>query len=200
MAKKKINKKHIRLAAYILSAFTFVWVAYDLIAGRLSGFFYYEIMHRFGHSAIVMMLLSSVTVLFKNYKVAEGWYPHQAFGLYGLLYATAHMVTFWASYGFDFGLILGAAQLQTFILFGNFAWIILFAIILTSIKKVRTSHHKLWRVVHYTFYAGMAAVIIHVAIAAKIVRPIVYFYAIFFVVFILLHLKPVRSLLLKKKK
>ncbi len=198
--KKKIDKKHIRLAAAILSAFTFVWVLIDILTGKASGAHWYVILHRFGHSAIVMMLLSSLSVVFKNYKVPEGWFPHKVFGLYALLYATSHFLTYWSLFDFNFPLILQSVQTQTFILFGNFAWIIMLVMEVSSTKQWRTKHNKAWRTIHYFYNVAVAAVVIHVSMASKVVRPIVFFYAAFFVIFITLHIKAVRNLLLKEKK
>lgn len=200
MTKKKIiTKSQIQIAAIVVSSFTFLWVLYEFITGQLGGFFYYELLRRFGHTAIIMMLLSSLTALFKKYRVPEGWYPHKVFGLFAVLYATAHMLTFWLSYGFDFALILNAITIQQFIILGNIAWILLLIIEVTSIDFIRRKNLKLWRTIHYFYYGAVAAVVIHVAMAAKIVRPIVYFYAAFFLIFTLLHLKPIRNLILKKK-
>ncbi|MEE4195994.1 MAG: ferric reductase-like transmembrane domain-containing protein [Anaerolineae bacterium] len=198
--KKKIDKKHIRLAVAILGAFTFVWVLIDILLGNVTGAQWFVILHRFGHSAIVMMLLSSLSVVFKNYRVPEGWYPHKILGLYALLYATAHFLTYWSLFNFNFPLILQSIQTQTFILFGNFAWIIMLVMEVTSTKQWRTKHNKAWRIIHYFYNAAVVAVVIHVSLASKVVRPIVFFYAAFFVIFITLHIKAVRDLLLKNKK
>lgn len=195
--KKKINKNHIRTAAAILSAFTFAWVAFDLLRGRGSAIFRFEILHRFGHSAIVMMLLSSLTVVAKNYKVPEGWFPHKVFGFYALLYAISHAFTFWLINNFAFLSVLRSVQFP--IVLGNLALIILLAMEVTSTKKWRAKHNKTWRTIHYLYNAAVAAVVLHVALVSKIAKPILYFYAAFFIVFIVLHIKPVRTLLLKKK-
>ncbi len=197
--KKKITKNQVKIAAIVLSSFTFLWVLYEFITGQPGGFFYYELLRRFGHTAIIMMLLSSLTALFKKYRVPEGWYPHKVFGLFAVLYATAHMLTFWLSYGFDIVLILNAVTIQQFIILGNIAWILLLIIEVTSIDFIRRKNIKLWRAIHYFYYGAVAAVIIHVAMAAKLVRPIVYFYAAFFIVFTILHFKFIRNLILKKK-
>lgn len=197
--KKKINKTQIRTAAAILSAFTFVWVLIDILQGRAVGFYWFTILHRFGHSAIVMMLLSSLSVVFKNYRVPEGWFPHKVFGFYAMLYATSHLITYYYLNGFDTAQIFRNIQSQTFILFGSFALIVLQLMELTSIKAFRVKYNKFWRGFHYVFNAAVVAVIIHVALAAKIVRPIIYFYGAFFVIFITLHIKGVRNLILKKR-
>jgi methionine sulfoxide reductase heme-binding subunit len=197
--KKKITQNQVKIAAIVVSSFTFLWVLYEFFTGQLGGFFYYELLRRFGHTAIIMMLLSSLTALFKKYRVPEGWYPHKVFGLFAVLYATAHMLVFWVSYGFDFALILNAITIQQFIILGNIAWILLLIIEVTSIDFIRRKNLKLWRAIHYFYYGAVVAVVIHVAMAAKIVRPIVYFYAVFFLVFTLFHFKFMRKLILKKK-
>lgn len=198
--KKKITKEQIRTGATILSAVTFIWVLIDIVMGKATGFHWFVILHRFGHTAIIMLLLSSLSVLAKNYKVPEGWFPHKVFGFYAMLYAIAHMITYYAINGFDFAQILSNIQFQTFILFGSFALFVLVVMELSSIKSFRTKNNKLWRAIHYVFNAAVLAIVIHVALAAKVVRPIVYVYAAFFIVFITLHIKGVRNLLLKEKK
>lgn len=196
-----MNKKSlILIAAIVLSSFTFLWVAYDLLAGNLSGFAYFQVMHRFGHSAIILLLLSSFTVLMKNYRVPEGFEPHRIFGLFALLYAAAHFFTFLLSFGFNLQQIMQAFVSQPFIILGDLALLILLTLQLTSGDRMRKKNAKLWRKLHYLFYVAVAAIITHIFFVTKVAKPIFVVYAVLFAILIFFHLKFVRAKLLPAKK
>ena len=196
-----MNKKTLILVlAIVLSSATFIWVAVDLLAGNLGGFAYFQVMHRFGHSAIILLLLSSSTVLMKNYRVPEGFEPHRIFGLFALLYAAAHFFTFLLSFGFNAQQIMQAFISQPFILLGDLALFILLALQLTSGNQMRKKNAKLWRKIHYLFYVAVAAIITHIFFVTKVAKPIFFVYAVLFVILIFFHLKVVRSKLLPSKK
>ncbi|NSW51228.1 MAG: ferric reductase-like transmembrane domain-containing protein [Anaerolineae bacterium] len=194
------KKKWITIIAAVVSAFTFLWVFFDLITGRLQGFVYFEIMHRFGHTAIIMLLLSSLSVLAKNYSLPEGFFPHRVFGLYGLLYAASHFFVFMLSFGFDLQLLITAFVSQPFILLGDLALIVLFVMQLTSSDKFRKQHHKTWRLIHYFYYLGIGAIITHIFLVSKVIKPVFWVYLAGFVLMGLLHAKFVRDWIKPKKK
>ena len=193
------KKKIITIATAILSAFTFGWVLFDLLTGKLQGFVYYEIMHRFGHTAIILLLLSSLSVLMKNYNVPEGFFPHRVFGLYALIYAASHFFVFLLSYRFNFNQLLTAFTTQPFILLGDLALIVLLVLQLTSGQKFRKTKHKLWRTIHYAFYLAIGAIITHIFLASKVVKPIFWVYIVAFVLMGILHMRGVRKVLKPKK-
>ena len=195
----KLTKQRVRTIAAILSAFPFLWIAYDLLAGNIFGFVYLEIMHRLGHSAIVMLLLSAFSVVLKNYKIPEGFFPHRVFGLFSVIYAVSHLFVFLLSYGFNPGQIWLAITTQPFILLGDLALISLLVVQLSSGNQWRKKHHALWRKLHYVYYVVVGAIILHVILATKILRPIFYFYIAGFILLTLLHLKGVRQLFQKSK-
>ena len=193
----KLTKKRIRFIAAFLSSFTFFWIAYNLLADKLFGFVYIEILHWLGHSSIVMLLLTAFSVLLKDYKQPKGFIPHRIFGLFGVIYSVAHLFVFLLSYSFNTGQVWLAVSAQPFILFGDLALIALLVIQLTSGDKWRRNHHALWRKFHYVYYLAVGGIIVHVVLASKVVRPIFYFYSIVFIVLSLFHIKGVGKVLLK---
>ena len=56
----------IRWIVAAFAMFTFLWIGYDLISGNLSGFIYFEILRRLGHTAIIMLIGSSLTLLLQQ--------------------------------------------------------------------------------------------------------------------------------------
>lgn len=189
------KKKIITVVTAILSAFTFGWILFDLLTGKLRGFVYYEIMHRMGHTAIIMLLLSSLSVLMKNYNVPEGFFPHRVFGLYALIYAASHFFVFLLSYGFNLRQLMTAFTTQPFILLGDLALIVLLVVQLTSGQKFRKTKHKIWRTIHYFFYLAIGAIIAHIFLVSKVVKPIFWWYLVGFLLMGFLHMKGIRKVL-----
>ena len=193
----KLTKKSVRIIAAFLSSFTFFWIAYNLLADKLFGFVYIEILHWLGHSVIVMLLLAAFSVLLKDYKQPKGFFAHRIFGLFGVIYAVSHLFFFVLSYGFNVSQIWFAVSTQPYILFGDLALIALLVVQLTSGDKWRRNHHSLWRKFHYVYFVAVGGIIAHVILASKVVRPIFYFYIAVFIILTLFHIKGVRKLLLK---
>ena len=127
----------------------------------------------------------------------------KALGLYGFMFASIHLLIYIGlDFGFRIGLVLQTLKFSVFIWFGLAAFVMLFALAITSLKKMKKLLKKYWKPLHRLVYIISPIVVVHFMLSLKgsilrlqgnIREPIIYGSIV--LVLLILRIPPVRQAL-----
>ena len=122
-----------------------------------------------GDVALIMLLLSlSATPLKKLTGFAPIGKFKKTFGLQAFYYATVHLINFlWIDYRFDWKAILDLVIQKWYLLLGLISFLILLALAITSLKKMKVLLGKNWKPLHRLVYLAGILAVLHYGLSVK---------------------------------
>ena len=151
---------------------------YLAIVDKLGGDPVEAIIHFTGIGAFNLLLLTLlVSPLSKRYKLPWLLKSRRLLGLYTFAYALCHVVNFWAfEIQFDISLFLSELIKRPYITVGLAAFMILFALAITSFSRLQRAMGKNWLKLHSFIYIAVLCVAVHFywSVKSEIIEPSIY--------------------------
>ncbi|MGB0833322.1 MAG: protein-methionine-sulfoxide reductase heme-binding subunit MsrQ [Psychrobium sp.] len=177
----RLTNKHL----FLVKAFMH-WAALAPIVFLVLAVFYDEaggdpvqyIIHYTGMGAlntlVLMLLISPVAKRFKQGALIQ---TRRLVGLYVFAYATLHLAAFISlDLLFEWSLFFTETVKRPYILVGILAYILLFALAITSINAVKRKMGKRWQQLHYSVYVVALLVPLHFiwSVKSEVIEPSIY--------------------------
>jgi len=199
---KKTNINILQVAVHIAGWLPLLWTSIEYLTGNLSANPIYDVLDRFGRTAIYFLVASLSCTPTKN---ITGWVEpvkrRRALGLYAFMYAALHFTVFFVlDYAFNIREILRLAASQPFIVLGAISLLILLAMAITSNKYMMKKLGKSWKKLHRLVYLVGLLTVLHFALAVKgrlfplsgdVLSPVIL--AIIVLLGLLVRMPPVRN-------
>lgn len=136
------------------------------------------IIHFTGEGAFRLLILTACISIFAKYGKAP-WLiqTRRLVGLYAFTYSVLHIASFWAfELQFLWSRFIEEIVERPYIWVGLAAFIILFALAITSPNKIRAKMGRKWQSLHYSIYPALLLVSIHFywSVKATPVEPVMY--------------------------
>jgi sulfoxide reductase heme-binding subunit YedZ len=174
---RELNRRWLPILTHLGALLPLAWLVWDYWQGSFLVDPVREITTRTGKTALILLLLSLAcaplnTVL--GFKAALRL--RRPLGLYALLYAGLHFLTFVGlDYGFDLSLIGGAIFDQRYVVAGFAAGLLLLPLALTSTRRWQRRLGRNWKRLHRLVYlAGVLAAVHFVWLVKDIREPLRY--------------------------
>jgi len=156
------------------------------------------VIHFTGIGALNLLLITlCVTPLIKILKQGYLLQSRRLLGLYAYTYATFHFLNFLAfEMQFDFSLFISEVVKRPYITIGMIAFMLLTALALTSVNKLKRKMGKSWQTLHNYNYLIVLLVIIHFywSVKSELISPLIYFVLLF--ILLLFRYKKLKRLIL----
>lgn len=176
------------------------WLLFDALTGRLSVNPIQDVEQRSGRWAVTFLVLSLACTPLAALGWKEWTQRRRALGLYGFLYASVHVLTFFGlDYGWDFSLSLPEVIAKRYTLVGAAAFLLLIPLAATSFQFAMKSLGRNWKRLHRLAYLAAPLAVLHFAWARKgdifslqgnILQPLLY--GLIVAVLLALRLPPIR--------
>ncbi|MCJ7624508.1 MAG: sulfoxide reductase heme-binding subunit YedZ [Anaerolineaceae bacterium] len=191
------------MAIHFASILPLIILIKDWFTKDLGGDPINEITHRTADIAIIILLASlTCTPLFKVFGFRQAIKVRRALGRYAFFYALLHFLTFLIlDYGFDIRLVLVTITTAPRLILGSLAFLILFALAITSNVKTMKFLGKNWKRLHRFVYAAGILLVIHYFLAVKSDFRLPTVSAVILIILLLLRVPIVRNkiVLLRKR-
>jgi sulfoxide reductase heme-binding subunit YedZ len=191
---KKIPIPHwLRLVIHVLLCLPFCWLvargALDVLdpdPGK-------TLVHGLGLWALRFLLLT-LTITPLNRFTPVQWLPlRRTLGLYTLVYAVLHLFAYTFFYlGLDFSTLVRELVKRPYIIVGAIALLMLIALGVTSTKGWQRRLGRRWKILHRLVYPAAVLVVVHFAWQVKSGFGDAPWYALTFIVLMLLRMTIVR--------
>ncbi|GAA6170761.1 protein-methionine-sulfoxide reductase heme-binding subunit MsrQ [Colwellia sp. KU-HH00111] len=160
------------------------------------------VIHFTGIGALNLLLLSlTVTPLAKLTKQGYLLQTRRVIGLYAFTYALFHLINFLAfEVQFDMGLFISEVIQRPYITVGMVAFLLLIALAVTSINKIKRQMGKSWQHLHNFSYLIVLLVTVHFywSVKSELTTPLFYFFMV--IVLLLFRYKKLKALILSTLK
>lgn len=126
------------------------------------------------NTLVLMLLISPVAKRFKQGALIQ---TRRLVGLYVFAYATLHLAAFISlDLLFEWSLFFTETVKRPYILVGILAYILLFALAITSINAVKRKMGKRWQQLHYSVYVVALLVPLHFiwSVKSEVIEPSIY--------------------------
>lgn len=190
----------LHVATHVGSLLPLLWLFLAIPQGRLGGDPVQELTHFLGKGAIHLLYLSLlVTPLTRALKMGQLLRLRRPLGLWCFAYATLHF-SVWIVLDLQFywGLIGEEIVERNYLLIGFVAWLVLFALAITSIPKIMRAMKTRWKKLHNWIYLVAVLAPIHFLWSVKsgIIEPGIYLGIALVLLWLRRDrlLKPIRSL------
>jgi len=140
-----------------------VWVFYLAIQDQLGADPVQALIHFTGLSSLKVLLLGLlISPLAPKVKMIPLMQVRRLIGLYAFFYACLHILSFFIfDLQLDWSLLLSEIVKRPYITVGMFAWLVLFALAITSPISIRRKLGKHWQVLHNLIYITVPIVVLH---------------------------------------
>jgi len=140
-----------------------LWVFYLAIQDQLGADPVQELTHFTGLSALKVLLLGLlISPLAPKIKFIPLMQVRRLVGLYAFFYASLHLLSFFIfDLQLDWPLLLSEIIKRPYITVGMFAWLVLFALAITSPMFIRRKLGKRWQPLHNLVYITVPIVVLH---------------------------------------
>jgi sulfoxide reductase heme-binding subunit YedZ len=194
-------KNRFVLLVNLVSWMPLVFLAKDTLTNNLTFNPIQAATLRTGKLALIFLLLSlACTPISSLLKFKLVLKVRRTLGLFAFMYAAIHVLIFFVlDYGLDLRLIWNAVIEKRYILAGAGAFLILLPLALTSFKWWMKSLGKNWKRLHRLVYLAGVFVIVHYIWLVKSDIRVPLLYGAVLLLFLLVRVKPVKSLLLHLK-
>lgn len=165
---------------HFLNAFFFLFLLYSTFSYQFGADPLEGITHFTGMAAIntlFLTLMISPFIRFTGQRLLIKC--RRLLGLYCFFWATLHMLTYFAlDLGFNFSLLGEEIIHRPYLTLGAISWFILFALALTSTKKVQRLMGKKWQSLHNSVYLALFLTPIHFywSVKSEIIEPLLYLF------------------------
>jgi sulfoxide reductase heme-binding subunit YedZ len=165
----------------LIHAVSIVWLSgfyYQALSGQLSGDPVQHLLDFTGIGALNLILLSLIVSPLAQYlRFAQLMRVRKTLGVYAGVYALAHLYTFTA-YELQFEWYLLASEIieRPYITVGMLALLILSALLITSLDKIKRLMGTKWQKLHNFVYIAVALGCLHYlwAVKSNVYEPLIY--------------------------
>ena len=158
------------------------------------------VIHFTGIGALNLLLITlTITPIAKRFKQGYLLNTRRVLGLYAYTYAIFHLLNFLAfEVQFDSSLFISEVIDRPYITVGMVAFILLTALAITSINKLKRKMGKSWQSLHNVSYLIIILVTVHFywSVKSALISPIFYFGMAF--ILLLFRYKKIKRLILSK--
>jgi len=186
-----------------------ILLAIDFYRGNLTANPIQAIEQRTGRTALLFLLF---TLACSPVSDILGWREliqyRKAFGNYGFLYASLHVMTFTAlDYGFDLAAIWQDVGKKVYVIVGLIAFLMLFLLAITSFKGAMNHLGTNWTRLHSLIYIAIPLVVFHFILVVKgnlaslqgnILQPLRY--GLVVLVLLVLRISPIKLVLVNLRQ
>ena len=162
---------------------------YLAIYDQLGGDPVKAMIHFTGIGALNLLVITLlISPLVKRFKITWLMMLRRLLGLYAFVYALCHILNFlFFEVQFDWQLFISEIIERPYITVGLVAFIILFALAMTSISRIQRKMGRRWQTLHNNVYLASILVGVHFywSVKSEIIEPSIYL----FVVLILITLR-----------
>jgi sulfoxide reductase heme-binding subunit YedZ len=162
---------------------------YLAIYDQLGGDPVKAMIHFTGIGALNLLVITLlISPLVKRFKITWLMMVRRLLGLYAFVYALCHILNFlFFEVQFDWQLFISEIIERPYITVGLVAFIILFALAMTSISRIQRKMGRRWQTLHNNVYLASVLVGVHFywSVKSEIIEPSIYL----FVVLILIMLR-----------
>lgn len=155
------------------------------------------VIHFTGIGAFNILLITlSVSPLAKNFKLGYLLQTRRLLGLYAFIYAVCHLLNFLAfEVQFDGALFLSEVIERPYITVGMVAFLLLTALAITSLNKLKQKMGKSWQKLHDFSYLIATLVTVHFywSVKSELTSPL--FYAVLTLILLLFRYKKLKRLI-----
>lgn len=182
---KRLPYTPLQIAVHVYALGELAWIAFDLVAGRLTANPLQAIQQRTGRLAITLLVLSlACTPLSTIFGWRELIKRSRTLGLYAFMVAFLHILIFLdLDNGLAWDFFVQTVVQKPYILFGMAAFLLLIPLAVTSFDVWKVRLGRNWKRLHQLVYVIAPIAVVHYALSKKgdifrlqgdIVRPLVY--------------------------
>lgn len=187
---KNLRPTHIRVLKTIIhlsALYPFILTFYQAVSDQLGGDPVEALLHFTGIGAFNLLLISlSVSLIAKRFKVPKLMQVRRLVGLYAFFYALAHILSFiFFELQLEWGLIISEIVKRPYITVGFAAYIILFAMALTSTKSMQRKLGAKWQTIHNWVYLSALLIALHYiwSVKSDLIQPAIYWALLLIILF-----------------
>lgn len=140
------------------------------------------VIHFTGIGALNLLLVTlTLSSIAKRFKLPILFRFRRLLGVYSFLYAFCHVLSFWAfEVQFDFQFFIQEISQRNYIIVGLSAFILLFALAITSFKFVQKKMKSRWQKLHNWVYLAAIFAVIHFywSVKSELIEPLSYVLAL----------------------
>ena len=170
--------KWIKALFHLIALIPIALLVLNVYSGEAGGDPVQYIIHYTGIGALNTLFLTLlISPVAKKFKMGWLLQTRRLVGLYVFAYATLHIASYFAlDLVFEWGLLGDEILKRPYILVGAVAYLILFALAVTSIKKVMKNMGRNWQKLHNWIYAAAILIPIHFywSVKSEIIEPSIY--------------------------
>ncbi|WP_448546696.1 protein-methionine-sulfoxide reductase heme-binding subunit MsrQ [Thalassotalea fusca] len=168
----------LKLLIHGVSLYLVISTFYLAVMDQLGGDPVEALLHFTGMGALNLLLLTLlVSPLAKHFKWAKLMQVRRLLGLYGFFYALVHVISFLAfEVQFDWLFFMEEIIKRPYITVGMTAFVILIALAITSVPRIRRHMGKSWQTLHNYSYLALLLAGVHFywSVKSDIVEPLIY--------------------------
>lgn len=188
----------LKLIIHLVALLPLLTIYYLAFTDKLGADPVQEIIHFTGIGAFNLLLLSLlINPVAKYFKQSFFLKARRLVGLYAFTYALSHIFNFLAfDLQFAWSLFLNELVERPYIFIGMLAFVILFALAMTSLNTLRRKMGKSWQKLHNFTYIAAILVAVHFywSVKSELSSPILYCLAVF--ILLALRYSKIKHLLL----
>ena len=177
-----------KIAVHLAALLPLVWLYYGAVTDAIGADPVERVIHFTGVGALNVLLISLLITPVAKYKKWPVLLKfRRLIGLWAFTYALLHLLNFIAfELQFDFALLLDEIIKRPYITVGMVAFVILFALAVTSFAKVKRKMGKSWQQLHNWVYLGAILIAIHFywSVKSEIIEPSLYIIAVCFLLYL----------------
>ena len=170
---------YLKALVHITALYPLVNLYYQAISDRLGADPVEVVIHFTGIGALNLLLISLlISPAAKFFKIGALIQFRRMIGLYAFFYALCHILNFLSfEVQFDLQLFIDEVFERPYITVGMTAFLLLTALAVTSIAKIRRKMKKNWQTLHnFTYLIALLGVVhFYWSVKSEIIEPLIYF-------------------------
>ena len=169
---------YLKALVHITALYPLVKLYYQAISDRLGADPVEVVIHFTGIGALNLLLISLlISPAAKFFKIGALIQFRRMIGLYAFVYALCHILNFLSfEVQFDLQLFINEVFERPYITVGMTAFLLLTALAVTSIAKIRRKMKKNWQTLHnFTYLIALLGVVhFYWSVKSEIIEPLIY--------------------------
>ncbi|MBT4211989.1 MAG: protein-methionine-sulfoxide reductase heme-binding subunit MsrQ [Porticoccaceae bacterium] len=170
---------YLKVLVHLAALYPLLNLYYGAFTDQLGGDPVEAVIHFTGIGALNLLLISLlISPIAKRFKLIFLMHFRRMIGLYAFTYALCHMLNFlFFEVQFDVRLFIEEVFERPYITVGMSAFMLLMALAITSITKLRRKMKGKWQTLHNFTYLIALLVVIHFywSVKSEIIEPLIYF-------------------------
>lgn len=170
---------YLKVLVHLAALYPLLNLYYGAVTDQLGGDPVEAVIHFTGIGALNLVLISLlISPLAKRFKLSFLMRFRRMIGLYAFTYGLCHMLNFlFFEVQFDVRLFIQEVFERPYITVGMSAFLLLIALAVTSITKLRRKMKGRWQTLHnFTYLIALLAVIhFYWSVKSEIIEPLIYF-------------------------